>query len=156
MPLRYIRRDREREMAPPRSTWPQNAAVTTDTPPPRSALRRSALAEPAESPPGRWVAFLTLASIGLWAGFFGPISVLLAQQAEAIDADSKKQILSLVLGLGAATSVICNPVFGAFSDRTTLRAGRRLPWVLSGALGGALSLVVLSAADSVVVMALGW
>ncbi len=81
--------------------------------------------------------------------------MLLAQQAEAIDADSKKQILSLVLGLGAATSVICNPVFGAFSDRTTLRAGRRLPWIVAGALGGALSLVVLSAADNVIVMALG-
>ena len=86
------------------------------------------------------MALLTLASIGLWAGFFGPIQVLLAQQAEAIDAGDKKEILALVLGLGALVSVICNPVFGAFSDRTTLRAGRRLPWVVGGALGGALSL----------------
>ncbi|GAA1780576.1 MFS transporter [Nocardioides hankookensis] len=130
--------------------------MTTDTPPPAPALRRSALAEPTENPPGRWVAFLTLASIGLWAGFFGPIQVLLAQQAEAIDADAKKQILAIVLGLGAATSVVCNPVFGAFSDRTTLRVGRRLPWVVGGALGGAAALLVLSVADSVVVMALGW
>ncbi|KQW48056.1 MFS transporter [Nocardioides sp. Root1257] len=120
-------------------------------------MRRSALAEPTENPPGRWVAFVTLASIGLWAGFFGPIQVLLAQQAEAIDADAKKQILAIVLGLGAATSVVCNPVFGAFSDRTTLRVGRRLPWVVGGALGGAAALLLLlSVADSVVVMALGW
>lgn len=132
--------------------------VTTAPPPEPSALgvRRSALSEPLQSPPARWVAFLTLASIGLWAGFFGPIQVLLAQQAEAIDADAKKQILSLVLGLGAATSVVCNPVFGAFSDRTTLRMGRRLPWVIGGAAGGALSLLVLGAADSVAVMAIGW
>jgi MFS family permease len=108
------------------------------------------------NPPGRWVAFLTLASIGLWAGFFGPIQVLLAQQAEAIDPTHKKEILSVVLGLGAFTSVVCNPLFGAFSDRTTLRMGRRLPWVAGGALGGALSLAVLSVADHVVVMALGW
>ncbi len=136
------------------------SAVTTALPPDPAALgggvRRSALAEPTVDPPGRWVAFVTLASVGLWAGFFGPIQVLLAQQAEAIDPDAKKQILSLVLGLGAATSVICNPVFGAFSDRTALRVGRRLPWVIGGAAGGALSLVVLSAADSVVVMAIGW
>ena len=125
--------------------------MTTDIP-----VRRSALAEPTVNPPARWVAFLTLASIGLWAGFFGPLQVLLAQQAEAIDEDAKKQILSVVLGLGAFTSVVCNPVFGAFSDRTMLRLGRRLPWVLGGALGGALSLMVLSVADSVVVMALGW
>ena len=118
--------------------------------------RRSALAEPTESPPRRWVAFLTLCSIGLWAGFFGPIQVLLAQQAEAIDEDHKKVILAVVLGLGAFVSVVCNPVFGAFSDRTTLRMGRRLPWVVLGAVGGALSLLLLAVADNVVVMALGW
>lgn len=125
--------------------------MTTD-----SGVRRSALAEPTVDPPGRWVAFLALASIGLWAGFFGPIQVLLAQQAEAIDADAKKQILAVVLGLGALTSVICNPVFGAFSDRTMLRVGRRLPWVAGGAVGGAISLLVLSVAGDAVVMAIGW
>lgn len=128
--------------------------MTTDLP--ATPVRRSALAEPVLDPPARWVAFLTLASIGLWAGFFGPINVLLAQQAEAIDPDSKEQILALVTGLGAFTSVVCNPVFGAFSDRTRLRIGRRLPWVVGGAAGGALSLLALSAADNVVVMALAW
>ena len=124
--------------------------------PPEPVDVPAALAEPELNPPTRWVVFLTLASIGLWAGFFGPIQVLLAQQAEAIDSVNKKEILSVVLGLGALTSVICNPLFGAFSDRTTLRMGRRLPWVLGGAVGGALSLAVLSVADSAVVMALGW
>ena len=73
--------------------------VTADASPP--TLRRSALAEPTVDPPARWVASITLASIGLWAGFFGPIQVLLAQQAEAIDASNKKEILAVVLGLGA-------------------------------------------------------
>lgn len=115
-----------------------------------------ALAEPTEHPSTRWIALLTVASIGLWAGFFGPIQVLLAQQAEAIDPANKEQILALVTGLGALTSVICNPLAGAFSDRTTLRAGRRLPWIVGGALGGALALVFLSAADSVWWMVVGW
>ncbi|HEY4571444.1 MAG TPA: MFS transporter, partial [Kribbella sp.] len=116
----------------------------------------AALAEPTVSPPTRWVALLAVASVGLWAGFFGPIQVLLAQQAEAIDEDNKKVILAVVLGLGAFVSVVCNPVFGAFSDRTTLRMGRRVPWVVAGAVGGALSLLLLAVADNVVVMALGW
>jgi MFS family permease len=124
--------------------------------PPRPVDVPAALAEPVVAPPARWVAFLTLASIGLWAGFFGPIQVLLAQQAEAISAADKKEILSLVLGLGAATSVVCNPVFGAFSDRTSLRIGRRLPWIVGGAMGGAAALAVLSVADSVPVMVAGW
>jgi len=127
-----------------------NDQVSTPTAVPR------ALAEPTENPGARWVGLLTVASIGLWAGFFGPIQVLLAQQAEAIDPANKEQVLALVTGLGALTSVICNPVAGAFSDRTTLRAGRRLPWIVGGALGGALALAFLSAADSVWWMVVGW
>ena len=116
----------------------------------------AALAEPSVAPPTRWVALLALASVGLWAGFFGPIQVLLAQQAESLDAANKEQVLALVAGVGALVSVICNPLAGAFSDRTTLRAGRRLPWLVGGAVGGALSLVVLSVAPNVPVMLLGW
>ena len=102
------------------------------------------------------MALLAVASVGLWAGFFGPISVLLAQQAESLDAANKEQVLALVTGVGALVSVICNPLAGAFSDRTTLRAGRRLPWLVGGALGGAVSLAVLSVAPNVAVMLLGW
>ena len=116
----------------------------------------AALAEPTLTPPSRWVALLALASVGLWAGFFGPIQVLLAQQAESLDAADKEQVLALVTGVGALVSVICNPLAGAFSDRTTLRAGRRLPWLVGGALGGAVFLVVLSVAPNVPVMLLAW
>jgi MFS family permease len=115
-----------------------------------------ALMEPTVNPPARWVALLTVASIGLWAGFFGPLQVLLAQQAEAIDPANKEQVLALVTGLGALTSTILNPVAGAFSDRTTLRLGRRLPWIIGGTGGGALALLLLSQADSVWWMVVGW
>ena len=103
-----------------------------------------------DDPPGRWVAFLTLASIGLWAGFFGPIQVLLAQQAEAIDADSKKEILVVVLGLGAFVVGRLQPGLRRVLRPHHAAVGRRLPWVVGGAVGGALSLLVLSVADSVV------
>jgi MFS family permease len=124
----------------------------TTTPP----VVPAALAEPTVVPPSRWVALLALASVGMWAGFFGPIQVLLAQQAEALDAADKEQVLALVTGVGAFVSVVCNPLAGAFSDRTTVRAGRRLPWLVGGALGGAASLVLLSVAPNVPVMLLGW
>ena len=85
-----------------------------------------ALAEPTEKVSRLWVTWLVLASIGLWSGFFGPIQVLLAQQSEAISPDHKAAVLSLVTGVGALVSTVLNPVWVAFSDRTTLRAGRRL------------------------------
>jgi len=115
-----------------------------------------ALAEPTENPGARWVALLTVASIGLWAGFFGPIQVLLAQQAEQVAPGDKELVFGVVTGVGSAVSVVANPLFGALSDRTTSRFGRRVPWVAAGAALGALALVVLASADSVLTMVLAW
>jgi MFS family permease len=115
-----------------------------------------ALAEPTTPVSKLWVGWLVLASIGLWSGFFGPIQVLLAQQAQAISPDHKQAVLSLVTGVGAAVSMVLNPLWGAFSDRTTSRLGRRLPWVIGGTAGGVIAMLVLSQAHSVLVMVLGW
>ncbi len=111
---------------------------------------------PVDRVPGSWVARVALAGLGVWAGFFGPIQVLLAQQAEAVAPSDKEFVFGLVTGLGSAVSVVANPLFGALSDRTTSRFGRRVPWVLGGSLVGALALLVLAAAESVPVMVLGW
>jgi MFS family permease len=119
-------------------------------------LDRAALAEPTRPVSRLWVLWLSLISIGVWSGFFGPIQVLLAQQAEAIDPAHKETSLAIVLFGGALVSTVLNPVWGAFSDRTVLRVGRRLPWVLGGLAGGVVSMLVLSQAGSIAVLALGW
>ena len=116
----------------------------------------TALAEPQELVGRGWVGRVTLAGLGVWAGFFGPIQVLLAQQAEAVAPGDKELVFGLVTGLGSAVSVVANPLFGALSDRTTSRFGRRVPWVLGGAVVGALALLVLAVADSVALMVVGW
>jgi MFS family permease len=118
--------------------------------------RGAALAEPTRSVSKVWVVWLSLISIGVWSGFFGPIQVLLAQQAEAIDPADKETSLAIVLFGGALVSTVLNPVWGACSDRTVLRIGRRLPWVLGGLAGGVVAMVVLSQAGSIPVLALGW
>jgi MFS family permease len=115
-----------------------------------------ALAEPTGAVSRVWVLWLALISIGVWSGFFGPIQVLLAQQAEAIDPANKETSLAIVLFGGALVSTVLNPVWGAFSDRTVLRIGRRLPWVLGGLAGGVVAMFVLSQAGSILVLALGW
>ncbi len=121
-----------------------------------SQLQHPALAEPTRPVSKVWVLWLALISIGVWSGFFGPIQVLLAQQAEALNPAHKEATLSLVTGVGAAVSTVLNPLWGAFSDRTVLRVGRRLPWVLGGLVGGVIAMVILSDAGSVLVMVLGW
>jgi MFS family permease len=116
----------------------------------------TALAEPSTSISRLWVTWLSVISIGVWCGFYGPIQVLLAQQAEVVNPAHKEVTLSLVTGVGAFVSVFLNPLWGAFSDRTVLRMGRRLPWVLGGLATGVVAMVMLSLADSVLMMVLGW
>ncbi len=106
--------------------------------------------------PARWTALLSLACLGLFTAFYGPIQVLLGQQAELLAPADKELALGVVVGLGAAFAVVANPLFGALSDRTTWRLGRRLPWTAIGALGGAVSLVILAFAPNIAVMAIGW
>lgn len=116
----------------------------------------AALTEPVERVPARWTAAISLANVGLFTAWFGPIQVLLGKQAETLAPQSKEAALGLVVGLGAACSMVGNPLFGALSDRTVSRFGRRLPWTLFGALGGAISLVLLAYAPTVAVMAIAW
>ncbi|MFE9561471.1 MFS transporter [Streptomyces sp. NPDC006487] len=118
--------------------------------------KASAATEAATPPGGRWVSALSLANLGVWVGWFGPLQLLLARQAEFLAPENKASTLALVTGLGAAVSMVANPVFGALSDRTTARAGRRIPWVVAGVAGGAAGLVVLGLAQSVAVVIAGW
>ncbi|MDJ0311974.1 MFS transporter [Arthrobacter sp. H35-D1] len=115
-----------------------------------------ALAEPAINVRHRWTFSIVLVNVGINAAFFGPIQVLLGQQAADFSEADKEGILALVTGAGAAVSLVANPLFGTFSDRTTSRFGRRVPWVFIGALLGTIGLVGLAGAPSVAAMTLLW
>lgn len=121
----------------------------------------AALAEPTTSPPRRWTLSLVLLNLGVMAGWFGPIQVLLAQQSDRIagaepGGASKELLLAVVLFTGALVSMVANPVWGAFSDRTRSRFGRRVPWVAGGVLAGAAALVLLAGATGPVLMVVAW
>jgi MFS family permease len=116
----------------------------------------AALAEPTRKVTARWVTGLVLVNVGINAAFFGPINVFIGQQAIGIDEGSKEAILSLVTGCGAAVSLVANPLFGALSDRTTSRFGRRSPWVLAGSILATAALLALSGATAVALMVLFW
>ncbi|MFF0345238.1 MFS transporter [Kribbella sp. NPDC004875] len=123
---------------------------------PEPGVVPSALAEPTERVRPGWTAAVVLANIGVFAAWLGPIQVLLAQQSEAVAPGNKEFVFGLVTGVGAAVSVVANPAFGAISDRTMSRFGRRVPWIVAGAVGGAAGLFILSGARLVGLMILGW
>src|SRR5688572_24735228 len=110
------------------------------------ARSATAFAEPTTRVRPLWISGVVLVNLGINAAFFGPLQVLLGQQAEHFDPGQKEAILALVTGAGAAVSLVANPLVGAFSDRTTSRFGRRVPWVVVGAILGAAALIGLAGA----------
>lgn len=116
----------------------------------------AALAEPVRRVGAGWTALVAVTSLGLWMGYFGPLQVLLPNQSQALDPSGKTTFLGIATAAGALVAVVVNPLAGAVSDRTTSRFGRRRPWVLAGALVGALGLYSLAGATSLTGVVLGW
>ncbi|MBW4096224.1 MAG: MFS transporter [Acidobacteria bacterium] len=116
----------------------------------------AAFAEPTRRVRPVWITAVVLVNVGINVAFFGPLQVLLANQAIALDASQKEGILAFVTGCGAFVSLVANPLFGAFSDHTTGRWGRRVPWVAIGAVLGAIGLLGLTVAPSVAAMTALW
>ncbi len=77
----------------------------------------------------------TLAQIGAYVSFVPLFQILLPLKAAAIDPAHKTVLLSHVMFYGALAAGFANLMAGAVSDRTTLRSGRRRPWLLAGAAG---------------------
>ncbi|MFJ3957241.1 MFS transporter [Arthrobacter sp. NPDC090010] len=103
-----------------------------------------------------WITGVVLVNLGINAAFFAPLQVLLGLQAAQLDPGQKEGILAIVTGCGAAVSLVANPLFGALSDRTAGRFGRRVPWVVGGAVVGALALLAIDGAPDVALMTLAW
>ncbi|HET9658153.1 MAG TPA: MFS transporter [Kineosporiaceae bacterium] len=117
---------------------------------------RGALAEPTVPVSALWTTLLALANLGLWMGYFGPLQVLLPLQVEQIDAAHKTTLLGIATGVGAFVAALLNPVFGAMSDRTTSRFGRRRPWAVAGGLFGFAGMAFLAGQTTIAGVALGW
>jgi MFS family permease len=104
-----------------------------------------------------WIAWISLANLGLYIGYYGPLQVLLPDQAQAIaGAAHDVTALGQVTAVGAVAAMITQPVVGALSDRTTGRLGRRHPWILGGAVVAALALACLPGQHTIAGMIAGW
>lgn len=64
--------------------------------------------------------------------------------------------LAIVSTIGAFAAMVAQPLAGQISDRTRSRYGRRAPWIVIGALTGALSLIGLAFANSLVGFIIAW
>lgn len=104
-----------------------------------------------------WVLALTLGVVAVFASWFGPLQILLPAQTDRIAGPGGREaLLAVVVGCGAAVSMVANPAWGLVSDRCRARLGSRLPVVVAGtAIGVAGQLVLVSAGTGPAMLA-GW
>ncbi|GAA1488098.1 MFS transporter [Brachybacterium sacelli] len=114
------------------------------------------LAEPT-TPVGRgFMARYALAYFGMWVALLTPTSLTLGVRTKQVAPDGAAELLSLVLGVGSALAIVCNPLFGKLSDRTRSRWGMRRPWIIGGAMVGTVGLALVALAPNVPLLVLGW
>ncbi|HYC98194.1 MFS transporter [Brevundimonas sp.] len=113
-------------------------------------------APPPPSHRSRWfVLGYGAAQTGAFISFIPLLTLLLPEKAGVIGGADKALLLSLAAMLGGLTAAAANVMFGALSDRTHSRFGRRRPWILCGVAAVAISLTLLALARSPVQLVLG-
>ncbi|GAC1644477.1 MAG: MFS transporter [Ktedonobacteraceae bacterium] len=81
--------------------------------------------------------------------------LLLPIQVGIIDPVNTNTSFALVASIGAFAGLIASPVFGALSDRTTSRFGRRRPWIIFGVITGVVGLVIMALSTNLVSLIIG-
>ncbi|MFG2669191.1 MFS transporter [Streptomyces sp. DT20] len=107
--------------------------------------------------PARLVVGIVLAQMGIFLAILTPVVVTLALRVDEIVPKGQRGAkLGTVMAVGAVLALVANPLFGALSDRTTSRFGRRRPWLLGGMSVGFAGLAVIAFGDTVSLLTLGW
>ncbi|MGP3535664.1 MFS transporter [Microbacterium sp. RD1] len=114
-------------------------------------------AEPvARLSPGRVLLLAALNLVALGSLTAPAVAGLPVAFAALVPAGERATVLATALALGSLTALVTNPVFGWLSDRTPGRLGRRRPWLIAGAVVGAVAIGGLATADSIAALTTWW
>ena len=111
---------------------------------------------PQQRAPARFIAVYAFAYASLWLALLTPAMVTLALRVRQLAGSDATRPISVVLFAGAIVALVGNPIFGALSDRTRSRFGRRRPYLVGGALCGFAALALIGAAASLTFVLVGW
>lgn len=103
-----------------------------------------------------WTTRFSLVWLGVWMATLVPIQLTLPDQLSAIDHAHRVRDFGLVNGVVGLVAVVTLPVFGALSDRTRNRFGRRRTWVLAGVVVYAVGLLLTGAQTGVAALTACW
>lgn len=85
-----------------------------------------------------------------WLGsYLGLVGVLVPAKIAEIAPAEKATILATMSGLAMVVSTIANIIYGAVSDRTRSRYGRRTPWIIFGSVGTCLTILLWGSVNTV-------
>ncbi|WP_067814700.1 MFS transporter [Nocardia inohanensis] len=82
--------------------------------------------------------------------------VLLAMQIADLDPRGKELRLGIATAVAALVVSVAQPLWGALSDRTRTRYGRRSPYILGGALLSGVGLLSLAVTDDFLGLIIAW
>jgi MFS family permease len=95
------------------------------------------------------------AQAGAFICFIPLLTLLLPEKAEQIGGADKALLLGQAAMLGGLAAAVSNLLFGALSDGTKSRLGRRRPWILAGFAASALALAMIGSARDPFQLAIG-
>lgn len=102
------------------------------------------------------LAALGIAQFGIFVAILSPVFVSMQLKAQELNPGNPAAVIGAVLPIGAIGALIGNPLFGALSDRTKSRWGRRRPWLLGGIVALLAGLTWVSLSTSVFMLTIAW
>lgn len=102
------------------------------------------------------IAALLASQLGLWLANITPANLTLAILLERLDPANKTRDLSTILGTGALFLTFGALTWGAVSDMTTSKFGRRRPYLLGGLLAGTAAIAAIPFLHSIVGITIAW
>ena len=115
-----------------------------------------ATAMPTKTPRGYTFTF-ALSAFGIYVALLAPVYGALSVKIQGLASlEAAPVLLGLVTGAGAIFSSIVQPIAGRLSDRSTSKFGMRRPFILFGAIGTAIFLVICGLAPNYPLLLISW
>ncbi|MFB8267547.1 MFS transporter [Streptomyces sp. NPDC055955] len=103
-----------------------------------------------------YIAAIGIAQFGIFVAILSPVFVSMQLKAQELNPSNPAAVVAVVLPIGSIGAILGNPVFGALSDRTRTRWGRRRPWLLGGIVCLLLGLTAVALSTNVLMLTLSW
>ena len=113
-------------------------------------------ASPPGPRPGRVLVGQVIVKLALFATYAAFISVLLPARIADLDPAGKVASLAAISTVAFTLVAVAQPLIGALSDRTRSPLGRRVPWMITGAVIGGSAIGALGGAPTVLILGALW